>query len=104
VASSPSPYINSAASIKAFCGEHGGFVLHLSIPMPRATLSGRGARLKIVSCPTNPRGAHRLQDGRAARRDGVWETKTSRNEIWGGPRFPKGRERARIIWWKGTAR
>jgi len=92
----PVTYINSAASIKAFCGAHGGVV---------CTSSNAGATLKwawergerIVFLPDQHLGrntAYKL--GVPLDRMVVWDP----NEIWGGLE-PDAVNNARIILWKG---
>src|SRR5829696_506902 len=92
----PVTYINSAASIKAFCGEHGGVVCTSS--NAAATLKwawNRGE--KIVFLPDQHLGrntAYKMGvplDGMV-----VWDP----NEIWGGLE-PEAVKHARIILWKG---
>src|SRR2546423_143980 len=92
----PVTYINSAASIKAFCGEHGGVVCTSS--NAAATLKWaweRGER--ILFLPDQHLGrntAYKL--GVPLEEMVVWDP----NEIWGGlePDAVKG---ARVILWKG---
>jgi quinolinate synthase len=92
----PVTYINSAASIKAFCGAHGGVVCTSS--NAAATLKWaweRGER--ILFLPDQHLGrntAHAL--GVPLDRMVVWDP----NEIWGGLE-PDAVSRARIILWKG---
>jgi len=92
----PVTYINSAASIKAFCGEHGGVVCTSS--NAAATLKWaweRGER--ILFLPDQHLGrntAYRL--GLPLDEMVVWDP----NEIWGGL-DPDAVKRARIILWKG---
>jgi quinolinate synthase len=92
----PVTYINSAASIKAFCGEHGGVVCTSS--NAAATLKWaweRGER--ILFLPDQHLGrntAHKM--GVPLDEMVVWDP----NEIWGGLE-PDAVERARIILWKG---
>jgi len=92
----PVTYINSAASIKAFCGEHGGVVCTSS--NAAATLRWaweRGER--ILFLPDQHLGrntAHKL--GIPLDQMVVWDP----NEIWGGLE-PDAVQRARIILWKG---
>jgi quinolinate synthase len=92
----PVTYINSAASIKAFCGEHGGVVCTSS--NAAATLKWaweRGER--VVFLPDQHLGrntAHKL--GVPLDQMVVWDP----NEIWGGLE-PDAVQRARIILWKG---
>jgi len=92
----PVTYINSAASIKAFCGEHGGVVCTSS--NAAATLRWaweRGER--ILFLPDQHLGrntAHKL--GIPLDQIVVWDP----NEIWGGLE-PDAVQRARIILWKG---
>src|SRR5437867_3956580 len=92
----PVTYINSAASIKAFCGEHGGVVCTSS--NAAATLKWaweRGER--ILFLPDQHLGrntAYRL--GVPLDEMVVWDP----NEIWGGL-DPDAVKRARIILWKG---
>jgi quinolinate synthase len=92
----PVTYINSAASIKAFCGERGGVVCTSS--NAAATLKWaweRGER--ILFLPDQHLGrntAYKMGvplDGMA-----VWDP----NEIWGGL-DPDAVRRARILLWKG---
>jgi quinolinate synthase len=92
----PVTYINSAAAIKAFCGEHGGVVCTSS--NAAATLKWaweRGER--ILFLPDQHLGrntAYRL--GVPLDRMVVWDP----NEIWGGLE-PDAVQRARLILWKG---
>ena len=92
----PVTYINSAASIKAFCGEHGGVVCTSS--NAAATLRWaweRGER--ILFLPDQHLGrntAYRL--GVPLDDMVVWDP----NEIWGGLE-PDAVNRARMILWKG---
>ena len=92
----PVTYINSAASIKAFCGEHGGVVCTSS--NAAATLKWaweRGER--IVFLPDQHLGrntAYKL--GVPLDRMVVWDP----NEIWGGL-APDAVKQARMILWKG---
>ncbi len=92
----PVTYINSAASIKAFCGEHGGVVCTSS--NAAATLKWaweRGER--IVFLPDQHLGrntAYKL--GVPLDEMVVWDP----NEIWGGL-DPDAVKKARIILWKG---
>jgi len=92
----PVTYINSAASIKAFCGEQGGVV---------CTSSNAGATLRwawergerILFLPDQHLGrntAYKL--GVPLDQMVVWDP----NEIWGGLE-PDAVKRARIILWKG---
>jgi quinolinate synthase len=92
----PVTYINSAASIKAFCGEHGGVVCTSS--NAAATLKWaweRGER--IVFLPDQHLGrntAYKL--GVPLDQMVVWDP----NEIWGGLE-PEAVKNARMILWKG---
>jgi len=92
----PVTYINSAASIKAFCGEHGGVVCTSS--NAAATLKWaweRGER--ILFLPDQHLGrntAHKM--GVPLDRMVIWDP----NEIWGGLE-PDALENARMILWKG---
>jgi len=92
----PVTYINSAASIKAFCGEHGGVVCTSS--NAAATLQWawkRGER--ILFMPDQHLGrntAYKL--GVPLDQMVVWDP----NEIWGGVE-PEVVKRARMILWKG---
>ena len=92
----PVTYINSAASIKAFCGEHGGVVCTSS--NAAATLKWaweRGER--ILFLPDQHLGrntAHKM--GVPLDRMAVWDP----NEIWGGLE-PDALEKVRIMLWKG---
>ena len=92
----PVTYINSAASIKAFCGAHGGVVCTSS--NAAATLKWAWARgERILFLPDQHLGrntAHKL--GVPLDRMVVWDP----NEIWGGL-DPDAVRRARIILWKG---
>ena len=92
----PVTYINSAASIKAFCGEHGGVVCTSS--NAAATLKWaweRGER--VVFLPDQHLGrntAYKL--GVPLDQMVVWDP----NEIWGGLE-PEAVKHARMILWKG---
>jgi quinolinate synthase len=92
----PVTYINSAASIKAFCGEHGGVVCTSS--NAAATLKWaweRGER--ILFLPDQHLGRNTAYKmGVPLDQMVVWDP----NEIWGGLE-PDAVERARIILWKG---
>jgi quinolinate synthase len=92
----PVTYINSAAAIKAFCGEHGGVVCTSS--NAAATLKWaweRGDR--ILFLPDQHLGrntAHKM--GVPLDRMVIWDP----SEIWGGLE-PDALENARMILWKG---
>ena len=92
----PVTYINSAASIKAFCGEHGGVVCTSS--NAAATLKWaweRGER--ILFLPDQHLGRNTAYTlGVPLDRMVVWDP----NEIWGGLE-PDAVKNARIILWKG---
>jgi len=92
----PVTYINSAASIKAFCGERGGVVCTSS--NAAATLKWAWQRGgKILFLPDQHLGrntAYKL--GVPLDEMVVWDP----NEIWGGC-DPDAVKRARIILWKG---
>jgi quinolinate synthase len=92
----PVTYINSAASIKAFCGEHGGVVCTSS--NAAATLRWAWERgEKILFLPDQHLGrntAYKL--GVPLDEMVVWDP----NEIWGGL-DPDAVKNARIILWKG---
>jgi quinolinate synthase len=92
----PVTYINSAAAIKAFCGEHGGVVCTSS--NAAATLKWAWARgEKILFLPDQHLGrntAYRL--GVPLDDMVVWDP----NEVWGGL-DPDAVRRARILLWKG---
>ena len=92
----PVTYINSAASIKAFCGERNGVVCTSS--NAAATLEWAWRRgEKILFLPDQHLGrntAYKL--GVPLDQMAVWDP----NEIWGGL-TPDDVERARIILWKG---
>jgi quinolinate synthase len=92
----PVTYINSAASIKAFCGEHGGVVCTSS--NAAATLKWAWARgEKILFLPDQHLGRNTAYAmGVPLDQMVVWDP----NEIWGGLE-PDAVERARIILWKG---
>jgi quinolinate synthase len=92
----PVTYINSAASIKAFCGERGGVV---------CTASNAGATLRwawergerILFLPDQHLGRNTAYKmGVPLDEMVVWDP----NEIWGGLE-PDAVKRARIILWKG---
>ena len=93
----PVTYINSAAAIKAFCGEHGGVVCTSSNAAATLTWAWeRGERMLFL--PDQHLGPeHRLQDGRAARRDGGVGSRRDRRAA-STPRRCGGRG---IILWKG---
>src|SRR5216683_1332518 len=92
----PVTYINSAASIKAFCGEHGGVVCTSS--NAAATLKWAWERGdKILFMPDQHLGrntAYRL--GVPLDQMAVWDP----NEIWGGLE-PSAVTAARMLLWKG---
>jgi quinolinate synthase len=92
----PVTYINSAAAIKAFCGEHDGVVCTSS--NAAATLKWAWARGdKILFLPDQHLGrntAYRM--GVPIDQMVVWDP----NEIWGGVE-PDAVQRARMILWKG---
>ena len=92
----PVTYINSAASIKAFCGEHGGVVCTSS--NAAATLRWaweRGER--ILFLPDQHLGRNTAYKmGVPLDEMVVWDP----NEIWGGLE-PDAVKRARMILWKG---
>src|SRR5882672_7354857 len=92
----PVTYINSAASIKAFCGERGGVVCTSS--NAAATLRWawqRGER--VLFLPDQHLGRNTAYKMGVPLDDMVvWDP----NEIWGGIE-PEAARRARIILWKG---
>ncbi len=92
----PVTYINSAASIKAFCGEHGGVVCTSS--NAAATLKWAWERGdKIVFLPDQHLGRNTAYKmGVPLDQMVVWDP----NEIWGGLE-PDAVKQARIILWKG---
>jgi len=92
----PVTYINSAASIKAFCGERGGVVCTSS--NAAATLKWAWARgEQILFLPDQHLGRNTAYAlGVPLDRMVVWDP----NEIWGGLE-PEAVKRARIILWKG---
>ena len=62
-------YMNSAASLKAFCGEHGGIVCTSSNAREGARVGVRARREGALLPRPAPRPQHRRQDGHPARRD-----------------------------------
>ena len=92
----PVTYINSAASIKAFCGEHGGVVCTSS--NAAATLKWAWARgERILFLPDQHLGRNTAYTlGVPLDRMVVWDP----NEIWGGLE-PDAVKNARMILWKG---
>jgi quinolinate synthase len=92
----PVTYINSAASIKAFCGERGGVVCTSS--NAAATLKWAWARgEQILFLPDQHLGRNTAYAlGVPLDQMVVWDP----NEIWGGLE-PEAVKRARIILWKG---
>ncbi len=92
----PVTYINSAASIKAFCGERGGVVCTSS--NAAATLKWAWARgERIVFLPDQHLGRNTAYSlGVPLDQMVVWDP----NEIWGGLE-PDAVRKARIILWKG---
>jgi len=92
----PVTYINSAASIKAFCGERGGVVCTSS--NAAATLEWAWQRgEKVLFLPDQHLGRNTAYKmGVPLDRMVVWDP----NEIWGGLE-PDAVQQARIILWKG---
>src|SRR5713101_5344672 len=92
----PVTYINSAASIKAFCGEHGGVVCTSS--NAAATLKWAWERgEKILFLPDQHLGRNTAYTlGVPLDQMVVWDP----NEIWGGLE-PDAVKNARMILWKG---
>jgi len=92
----PVTYINSAASIKAFCGEHNGVVCTSS--NAAATLEWAWSRGdKILFLPDQHLGRNTAYKmGVPLEQMAVWDP----NEIW-GDLDPAAVQRARIILWKG---
>jgi quinolinate synthase len=92
----PVTYINSAASIKAFCGEHGGVVCTSS--NAAATLKWAWQRgEKIVFLPDQHLGRNTAYKmGVPLDEMVLWDP----NEIWGGLE-PDAVKHARMILWKG---
>jgi len=92
----PVTYINSAASIKSFCGERGGVVCTSS--NAAATLRWAWQRgEKVLFLPDQHLGRNTAYKmGVPLDRMVVWDP----NEIWGGLE-PAAVEQARIILWKG---
>ena len=108
----PVTYINSAASIKAFCGEHGGVVCTSSNAAATLKWAWAGPSASLGAGPSTLLGASPnkilfLPDQHLGRNTAfalgvpldqmvVWDP----NEIWGGLE-PEDVQRARIILWKG---
>jgi quinolinate synthase len=92
----PVTYVNSAASIKAFCGERGGVVCTSS--NAAATLRWAWARgERVLFLPDQHLGRNTAYKMGVPLDDMVlWDP----NEIWGGLE-PDAVKRARIILWKG---
>jgi quinolinate synthase len=92
----PVTYINSAASIKAFCGERGGVVCTSS--NAAATLAWAFARgERVLFLPDQHLGRNTAYKmGIALDRMVVWDPA----EIWGGL-DPDAARRARMLLWKG---
>ena len=93
----PVTYINSAASIKAFCGEHGGVVCTSS--NAAATLKWaweRGEKLLMLPDQHLGRNTAFFRMGIPLEEMVVWDPA----EPWGGV-SPQELERARLILWKG---
>jgi quinolinate synthase len=92
----PVTYINSAAAIKAFCGEHGGIVCTSSNAAAAMRWAWeRGER--ILFLPDQHLGRNTAYKmGVPLDRMVVWDP----HEIWGG-QDPGVVERARLILWKG---
>jgi quinolinate synthase len=92
----PVTYINSAAAIKAFCGEHGGVVCTSSnAPATLKWAWERGER--VLFLPDQHLGRNTAYKLGVPLDDMVvWDP----NEVWGGLDPDRGR-RARIILWKG---
>ncbi len=93
----PVTYINSAADLKAFCGEHGGIVCTSS--NARAVLEWSFARReKVLFFPDQHLGRwHRAPDGHPARRNGRSGISPS---PWAGL-TPEQIRGAKMILWKG---
>ncbi len=92
----PVTYINSAAAIKAFCGERGGVVCTSS--NAAATLTWAWERGdKVLFMPDQHLGRNTaFKMGVPLDQMVVWDP----NEVWGGLE-PEAVKRARIILWKG---
>jgi quinolinate synthase len=93
----PVTYINSAASIKAFCGEHGGVVCTSS--NAAATLKWaweRGEKLLMLPDQHLGRNTAFFRMGLPLDEMVVWDP----TEIWGGL-SQEDLQRARLILWKG---
>ncbi|MGE3178411.1 MAG: quinolinate synthase NadA [Vicinamibacterales bacterium] len=92
----PVTYINSAAAIKAFCGERGGIVCTSS--NAAATLTWAWERApKILFLPDQNLGRNTAYKmGVPLDQMVVWDP----NEVWGGL-TPEDVRRARVILWKG---
>jgi quinolinate synthase len=92
----PVTYINSAASIKAFCGEHGGVVCTSSNAAATLQWAWKHGE-RILFLPDQHLGrntAYKL--GVPLDQMVVWDP----NEIWGGVE-PEAVKHARMILWKG---
>jgi quinolinate synthase len=92
----PVTYINSAASIKGFCGEHGGVVCTSS--NAAATMRWAWERgEKLLMLPDQHLGRNTAcKMGVPLEEMVVWDP----NEVWGGL-SPEDMRRARLILWKG---
>ena len=92
----PVTYINSAASIKGFCGEHGGVVCTSS--NAAATMRWAWERgEKLLMLPDQHLGRNTAYKmGVPLEEMVIWDP----NEVWGGL-SPEDVRRARLILWKG---
>ena len=92
----PVTYINSAADLKAFCGEHGGIVC-TSSNAPRILEWSFARREKVLFFPDQHLGrwsGHKL--GLSAEQMPVWDP-----DEWMGGLTPEQIDAARILLWKG---
>ena len=94
----PVTYINSAASLKAFCGRHGGIVCTSSNAAGRARVGLRAHQPRAVLSRSAPGPQHGQGDGHSARADAGLGS--ARRTSWAATR-PRRFERSKVLLWNG---
>ncbi len=93
----PVTYINSAASLKAFCGRHGGIVCTSSQRRRRFRMGISAHQARVVFPRSTPGPQHRQSDGHSARANGRVES--ARRALGGNA--AASLEQAKVLLWQG---
>ena len=97
----PITYMNSAAALKAFVGEHGGAVCTSSNAGEGAGVGVRAEEARALLPGPAPRPQHRLRDGHPARRRWCSGAGRGRTARWAGSTLRGAAGQSRVILWAG---